>query len=180
MTADALPYNNASGHGTDANGNGSVDYYSLPVAVSCGAVGALMAICCVAPTAVRRGGPAAVLGCGNLLALALHVAAIVCLGLDLIADKDQWVYNPFCGNNQGSRCSTPNYVHISTSVAKYWSDDYYMSWYGDLLYATFSLMIILAFLELLHVLLCLCADEDTGNRYSGARRSYDETSGWGW
>ena len=52
-------------------------------------------------------------------------------------------------------------------------------WYGNIVYTTYSLTIILAFFQLVSCLLALCAGEETSQKYSGTKRSFDdEGSGW--
>lgn len=49
-------------------------------------------------------------------------------------------------------------------------------YYAGLVYWVFSTTIILAFFELIFIIVAMCADE----KYSGTRRAYAEDSGWGW
>lgn len=188
LTADNLPFNNITGQSDEPNGNGQNDWWSLSVAVGCGVAGSLICICCVAPAAVRRGGPAPMIGCGNMIAFLCHVAMIVAMAVQLISAKEeQWVFNPFCSTGKNangqwsSRCHTDNFVKLeNTSVAAYWASDYYMGWYGNLVYFTFSLAIILAFLEFIFAIIVFCGDDEAGERYSGTRRSFSDDYGWGW
>lgn len=154
ITVDALPYRNASGNTTEENGDGYPDNWSLIVACVCGTTGGLLAMCYNSPVVRyvgRRGGRMAplLIGC-VVLSFLLLVASIVCLSVQMIANKHQWVFNAFCGN-EGAVCSD-QYAQITGSLAQYWVNDPNYEWYGQLVYIVFALTIILAFFELLFLI----------------------------
>lgn len=150
ISVDALPYNNASHDSTEPNGDGLPDNWSLIVACVCGSIGGLIAACCIAPGTVDRGSaPAGLLSGGLLLSFALLVASIICLSVQTIANRDQWVYNAFCGEAKG--CDEQYQYITDQSLASYWSNDYYYYWFGQTVYWTYSLQIILAFFEMIFI-----------------------------
>lgn len=148
ISVDALPYRNATGDSNEANGDGSPDNYALIVACVCGTIGGMMAACFSGPAVIRRAaGGKSFINVGLALSFLLLVASIVCLSIQMIANKDQWVYNAFCGV-EGSKCSEP-YQHITGSLASHWANDQYYSFYGRLVYFVYSITIVLAFFELI-------------------------------
>jgi len=147
ISVDALPYRNATGLSIEPNGDGSPDNYALIVACVCGTIGGMLTACFTGPGAMRRDiGGRSVINAGLILSFLLLVASIVCLSVQMIANKDQWVYNAFCGY-EDSRCTEP-YQHITGSLASYWANDHYYSYYGQLVYLVFSLTIVLGFFEM--------------------------------
>mmetsp|Transcript_7191 Transcript_7191/g.18770 ORF Transcript_7191/g.18770 Transcript_7191/m.18770 type:complete len:321 (-) Transcript_7191:464-1426(-) len=174
ISVDALPFRNATGDSHEPNGDGHADNWSLIVAVFCNVMGCMIFICSSTTVSMRRGGPASVLASGTTVAMLLHIATIVCMSIQLISNMDGYVYNAFCGTQEGSRC-TENYVEISgQSLASYWYNDYYYNSFGTLVYWVFYTTCILVFFELFYVILSLCADE----KYSGSRRSSEGPNGY--
>ena len=118
ISVDALPY-----RGNDTGvppGDGQPDNWSLIVALSTGVTGCLLIVCCVAPSALRRGGPLKAVACGAWAAFLLHIAAVISMTIQLIWSRNQWVYNAFITN------TGTNYVYIfDRSIASYWAGDSY-------------------------------------------------------
>jgi len=172
ISVDALPHN-ADGH----SGDGVPDNWSLIVACTSGVIGSLISMCSVMPPTLARGGAASMIAGGSFIGMLCHVAVVVCLGVQMISSRDQWVYNAFCGNissGHATHCTETYHYAIDTSLASYWYHDASYFWFGVLVYWLFSLSCVVVFFELVYIGVAIFGDE----KYTGTRRSSRESGSY--